>query len=167
MPRAPHRRAGFTLIEMLVVVLIVAIMVGIASVNFMRGPRDLVRDEADRLAVLLQAAQQEAMLQGRVYAFENSETSYRFLKLDAKNRLRPVKDELLRERQMPAGVRIAELRVDGDSGQNGEKTGIVLAPSGELPAFTVVFAAGDARWYVTGTARGEIRSLQSDDAKPL
>jgi general secretion pathway protein H len=151
-------------------VLIIVIMLGLAGVRLTRGEIDLVREEADRLALLLQAAQQEAMLQGRVYALATARDGYQFLSLDDKGRLRPVKDDLLRERRLAPSVRIAAVRVDGagddaQTGASAARDGVVLAPSGEVPAFSILFAAGEARWYVVGRPRGGIRSQSDDDSR--
>ncbi len=165
---------GFTLIEILVVVLIIVTMIGIAGVRLTRGEIDLVREEADRLALLLQSAQQEAMLQGRYYVLATAREGYQFLTPDDKGRLRPVQDELLRARTLPAVVRIAAVLVDGAGstgiGQNAGKSdaddagpeGLVLTPSGDLPVFSIHLSAGKARWFVVGHPRDGIRSQPED-----
>jgi general secretion pathway protein H len=161
---APEGRssvAGFTLIEVLVVVLIVAVMIGVASVNLLRAPEDQVREEAERLALLLQAAQQEAVLQGRLFAFSAGREGYRFLRLDDQGKWQPLADDILRARALPAGVEIASFHVDGAGG--GEQEGFVLAPSGELANFRIVISAGAARWWVVGFADGTIRSQPQTD----
>ena len=42
-----RRSGGFTLIEILVVVVIIGVMIGLASVHLMRSPGDLVREESE------------------------------------------------------------------------------------------------------------------------
>jgi general secretion pathway protein H len=159
------RARGFTLIEILVVLLIITVMLAVVGVNLMRNPQDLARDEADRLALLLQTAQQEAILQGQLFAFASSAEGYRFLRLDDKGRLRPVKDEVLHAREFPSGVRIASVRLDG--GGDAPKDGIALPPSGELPGFTILIEAGTARWKVVGRPDGEIRSRSPEHESPV
>ena len=47
---------GFTLIEVAVVMLVIVIVLGIVSVNLEPDRDSIVRDEANRLALLLQTA---------------------------------------------------------------------------------------------------------------
>jgi general secretion pathway protein H len=83
------RARGFTLIEVLVVVAIIVIVVGLVGVRLARGPEDLVREESERLALVLSAAREEAILQGRVFAFGAGRESYGFMRLEKDGRLKP------------------------------------------------------------------------------
>ena len=154
------RSRGFTLVELLVVVVIVVVMVALAGVQLMRSPGEAVRDESERLALLLQAAREEAIMQGRVFAFGAGRESYRFLRLERDGKLKITKDdEILRPRQLPPGVAIESLQIEGAAaGDAAQPQGVVLLPSGELPAFRIVLAGGGARWLVVGNPDGTIRT---------
>ncbi len=152
-----RRAHGFTLIEVLVVVAIIVIVVGLVGVQLMRGPADLVKEESEHLALLLRAAREEAILQGRVFAFSAERESYRFLRLERNGRLKATgSDDLLRPQRLPAGIVIEALQIEGAG--DAARDGLVFQPSGELPAFRVVIAGTGARWGVVGAPDGTIRA---------
>jgi general secretion pathway protein H len=159
--RAAYAEArGFTLVELLVVVVIIVVMVALASAQLMRSPAEEVRDESERLALLLQAARDEAILQGRVFAFGAGRESYRFLRLERDGKLKIAgDDELLRPRQLPAGIAIESLLIEGAGADDAQQAkGVVFLPSGDLPAFRIVLAGRGARWSVVGAPDGSIRA---------
>lgn len=97
--RSRHRTAhGFTLVEVMVVMVIIGIVLGMVSLNAIPSPRQNLQNEAQRLALLLQLARDEAIVRNRLVAFEATPESYRFM---VRNELRwdaVTKDDLLRER---------------------------------------------------------------------
>jgi hypothetical protein len=131
--------------------------VGLAGAQLMRGPGDVVREESEHLALLLRAAREEAILQGRVFAFGAGRESYRFLRLERNGRLKVTSgDELLRPQRLAAGIVIEVFQVEGAA--ETTQDGVVFLPSGELPAFRIVLKSGGARWSVVGAPDGTIRA---------
>jgi general secretion pathway protein H len=146
---------GFTLIEVAVVMLLIVIVLGLVTVNLEPDREAPVRDEARRLAVLLQTAQQEAILEGKVLALMIEREGYHFMILSDTNEFKPLTDdEVLRARPLPAGMIISSIDIEGAA--ENEKPRLLLLPTGELPAFTVVFSQGDVRWRVKGSLTGEV-----------
>ena len=81
---APRRRySGFSLIEILVVIVIIGIVLSIAilSVSLIGGDK-AIREEAQRMMALIEVARDESMLQGREFGVEFMLGAYRFVELD-------------------------------------------------------------------------------------
>jgi general secretion pathway protein H len=95
---------GFTLVELLVTIVIIAIVMSVAvlSLGLLRDDRE-IQTEARRLMSLFELAQDEAMLQGREYGVEFTTTAYRFVEYDAlANQWAELfGDDTLRLRQLP------------------------------------------------------------------
>ena len=157
--RTHHRRGdqrGFTLIELAVIVLIITIIIAAIGINLTRSDRDRVRDEAERLALLVQAARDEAVLQGRVLVLELTEDGYRFLQLDDDGKLTTVgAGDLLAPRALPAPITAS---ADMKSGGAATKAGLVFDPSGGLGPFRVTLRLNATEWHVHNLLDGEIRT---------
>jgi general secretion pathway protein H len=90
---------GFTLLELLVVLVIAGIMLGMVSFNAMPSERQVLQNDAQRIALLLQLARDEAILRNRPIAFEADSDRYRFLLREDKVWQVLDQDDLLRERE--------------------------------------------------------------------
>lgn len=78
---------------------IVGITLGAVSFNAMPSERQVLQNDAQRIALLLQSARDEAIVRDHPVAFEAGPESYRFL-LFTDNKWQPLQqDELLRERR--------------------------------------------------------------------
>ena len=90
---------GFTLLELLVVLVIVGITLGAVSFNAMPSERQVLQNDAQRIALLLQLARDEAIVRNRPVAFEAEADRYRFLLFEENKWQVLQQDELLRERE--------------------------------------------------------------------
>ena len=79
--RSRARRAGFTLVELLMTVAIIGLAAG-AVVLSMPDPRPAVGAEAERLAARLSSARDEAILSNRAVAVETTGAGYAFSTFD-------------------------------------------------------------------------------------
>jgi general secretion pathway protein H len=95
--RSPAR--GFTLLELLVVMVIAGIMLGFVSFNAMPSAQQALQGEAQRIALLLQLARDEAIVRNRPIAFEVEPDRYRFLLREENAWQALAQDDLLRERE--------------------------------------------------------------------
>lgn len=79
----PSRQHGFTLIEVLVVIVIIGVMAAMIVVSMTMGdPRRELLKEAERLRTVLALAAEEAVIQQVELGAEFTESGYRFLKWD-------------------------------------------------------------------------------------
>ena len=97
-PQRAGARAGFTLVELLVVMVIIGITLGLATLNAIPSPRQDLQQEAQRLALLLQLARDEAIVRNRLVAFEANGERYRFMVRGETGWSPMNQDDLLRER---------------------------------------------------------------------
>ena len=98
-PQRPARAArGFTLVEIMVVMVIIGITLGMVSLNAIPNQRQNLQAEAQRIALLLQLARDEAIVRNRLVAFEADTEHYRFLVRNDTSWVAMPEDDLLRER---------------------------------------------------------------------
>ena len=97
-PKKLKNSRGFTLLELLVVMVIAGIILGMVSFKAMPDDRQVLQQDAQRIALLLQLARDEAIVRNRPIAFEADATHYSFL-IKPEQQWLPLKDdEMLRER---------------------------------------------------------------------
>jgi len=100
---------GFTLIEILVVIVIISISVGLVVVNFTTGGVEkTAEEEAIRLQQLLRVAHQQSVIRAEEYGVRFYKTGYRFMKYDEQSKLWAdmPNDRLLRSRLLAEPLEI-------------------------------------------------------------
>jgi general secretion pathway protein H len=142
------RSAGFTLIELMIVVFIIGLITAAVVITIGSERRDTELDkEAQRLDALLGYVREQAELQTRDYGFLSSDREYKFLVFDVlQNKWRPVdEDDALRERKYPDGM-LVSMVVEGraivlnqkkKSGLNDLKPQVMIFANGDLTSFEV------------------------------
>ncbi|MBT8097665.1 MAG: type II secretion system minor pseudopilin GspH [Woeseia sp.] len=99
---------GFTLIEVMVVVVIVGVIsaVVLLSTGLLEDDREM-QEESRRMTTLLELAADEALLQGRDFGLEITQSGYRFVEYDPylEQWFEITDDAILRPRTLPQDVR--------------------------------------------------------------
>jgi general secretion pathway protein H len=107
------RERGFTLLELLVALVVVAVLIGMVAVSGTPAVDRALRFEAERLAQLLSLAREEAQVRGAPIRFDADADGYQFA-IFRERQWRPILDDRdLRPRRWEAQTRVVVVRADG------------------------------------------------------
>ncbi len=172
----PRGAAGFTLIEIMVVIVIIGILVTFVSLSIgNRALDDRMEAEARRLEKLMQLAADEAQIQGMELGFRHTEQGYEFLGIGTEGKWTTLAEVgSLRPREITEPFYL-ELRVEGrlikpalpeepgededDKDDTGTAPQVLLLSSGEMSAFTLDLKARHYASYfrLEGDALGKLK----------
>jgi general secretion pathway protein H len=165
------RSKGFTLVEILVVMLIMAVIISLAVLAVSSTGRDSQLDEESRrIEGLLGLLHERALLEGRDFGLRIEPAAYEFVVFDSRrNRwLMMDQEREFRHRELPKGVSF-QLQLDSQTVvikpidrnlSSGDPPGpqIAIAASGEGTPFRLILLreATQAKSVVDGDALGKI-----------
>jgi general secretion pathway protein H len=150
---------GFTLIEVMVVVIIIGVLINFVTISFGRNsPQDQLKTEADRLSSLIGLASEEALLRSMLIGVDIGEEEYGFMRLEEGNWI-PIDDNLFRTRELPEGMRLLSIASTQQIGEDEEEDlpEIILLNSGEMTPFELKLSSDriDSYYRLTGNEMGE------------
>ena len=158
---APRTSRGFTLVEMLVVLLIMGLLVGLVSAIALPDERGLLRNEAERLAQLLDLAVAESRLTGKSIGWTADGPGYRFWRFREDTGWSEIRDsDLLRVRTLPQGMNISGLRVENMRPQGVMR--LEFTPYAPPLFFTIEMSLGAERYAVAASPNGNVRAVPSE-----
>ncbi len=171
------RNKGFTLVEILVVVVIMAVVISLAVLSIGVTGRDNQLDqESRRLQALIDLLHERAVLEGRDFGVRVQPTAYEFVVYDTFHDVwrRFDEENQYRHRDLPKGISF-QLQLDQQTvvlkavdkaltGGAADAPQLAIAASGEGTPFRLILLrdATQARAAVTGDALGKT-SLETSD----
>lgn len=165
MPRPlPRRSTGFTLIEIMVVMVIIGITLGFVMANIGFDDRKALQEETRRLALLMELARDQAITTGSSIAWAANGPEYGFWKRDGnKEWTQQITDEPLQQRTLAQPVTLSSLWVNRKQVKLTDY--LVFSASGLSKPFEAVLAIEDSRMVVAsdGAGRISVRPVQPDE----
>ncbi|GAB2887259.1 hypothetical protein GCM10027046_14410 [Uliginosibacterium flavum] len=152
-----RKQAGFTLLELLVVMSVILVVIGLAVVRLDDSGSRVTHANAEGLSLALEAARDAAVYSGKPVAFSSDGEGFQFWRSDDKQRkwLALSGDSALQARKLKGEVRILQQTVNGKSRPLGER--LVFSAEGLSEPFTLLLQGGEARVQVMADALGRIR----------
>lgn len=157
------RNRGFTLLEVMVVLVLIGIITSFAVLSTGGGQNDRLATEARRLAALIELTHQEAILRSEQRGARFTETGYAFSVLDDNGEWQPADDSsLLNRYQLPAGLTL-QLQVEGrpadlKKDQESLTPQVLLLSSGEATDFTLILSNDERQSYtLSGDLTGKLK----------
>lgn len=139
------------------------IALGIVMVQLMPDDRTTLREEAARLALLLENAGLEARSSGRSMAWSSEKTHYLFWKKNDYNDWTRIEDDTaFRPRTLPEGIQINGITVEDQPLKQGEQ--LALSASAFALPFRIRMSNASASTSVVGKSTGEV-IVESNDSQ--
>lgn len=155
---SPHR-SGFTLLEILVVLVIIGIVLSLAVVRLEPSPQQALQQESERLALVLEAARDEAIARGEPIAWSHQGARYQFWR--RQDDWLPLPDvDTLKARELPSGVAFGEIQVNLQ--RQGEDGKLVFQPSGVNELFRISLVGPQSRLELVSDVLGRVSLSQND-----
>ncbi len=155
---------GFTLIEILVVLVIIGIMVGLATVRYLPDDQATLADAGRGLALRLEQAHDQAVASGEAIAFSMESERYRFWVRDAEDEWMQLEDDdVLKSQVLVTDVRVRALTVNGRALAVDER--LLFPPTGSVAPFILDLALHAAQVRLRGDRLGRVRVETAGEAE--
>jgi general secretion pathway protein H len=159
--------AGYTLIEILIVMLIISIVGGVTLLSVSINQNTRFKNLAQEITSLLTLGEEQALLQATVYGLAFTDKSFQFYQFDPTSKEQPwhpLNDKVLGLHNIPDGMQITVkvrdkiIHLVKDSGKLQPQ--LIISTSGDILPFTILIGKTDnpPRFQITGNANGSIES---------
>lgn len=149
-------QAGFTLVEILVVLVLLGIIVSSASLAMRGGTEQDALTEAKRLAALVEFAAEESRWTGIPMALQIGDGGYRFLRLDDEQHWQEfAPDTTLRARRLPGELGFGTFFLESRVLQQRDEA--MPLTRGRMPDFRLELVASATIIEIVGQPDGKVR----------
>jgi general secretion pathway protein H len=145
--------SGFTLLELLVVLLVMGLFAGLVGAIAQPDARTHLRAEAERLAQSLELAAEESRLTGKPVAWTADAAQYRFWRWSEAAGWSEMQDDSLRARGLRPGLSISDLRIEALRTEGGLR--LEFSPHA-AQAYDFQMSLGAERCIVAGSPLGAV-----------
>lgn len=154
---------GFTLLELLVALVLIGIILSFATLSLDSGEDKKIKEEAYRFYNLVKLAQEESILNDRVYILHISSESYHFT-VETPDGEVALTDPVFRSRQFAEFIKpvisVEQLQFNVKADEEEKKDSdfkVAIYPSGELfPLLKIEFPASDKSYEIIGSLQGTV-----------
>lgn len=150
-PKAKQSQQGFTLIEIMVVVVIIAVMAAVLAFNMQRDIDRLAKLESQRFMVVVNEVRDESIIAGEAFIMlvDKKSRTYRFDGTRT-DRSAAVDDGLFKSRSIEKGVKLDwdVFAQNEEEGEDDSEPKVWISPLGEITPFDVRFGGEDEDYHV-------------------
>jgi len=136
--------------------MVMGVLLGLVAVNLAQDDKAALRNEAERLAQVLDVAADEARISGKSIAWAADDYGYRFLRLMPEGEWSEIRDnDVLRARKLLPGAAISELRVESTRAKDSKR--LEFPAGGSMLAFSIELSLRAEHSVVAASPVGEMR----------
>ncbi|MBX3709950.1 MAG: type II secretion system minor pseudopilin GspH [Gammaproteobacteria bacterium] len=168
--RADRLSAGYTLIEILIVIFIISIVTSVALLSISHNENKRLESFTREFVQIMTLAEEQAMLQPTVLGLKLDKYSYQFASYhsplgEQKNPWVPLQDKILGNHKIPSNIQL-DMKMTGkqvsDSSDSAQTNlpQIIISTNGDITPFTIYVAkrGQKPRYVIKGEADGSISS---------
>ena len=153
----PPLTAGFTLVEILVVLVVIGIGLGLITLSSGHDSAALLRNESERLRSVLEHAAQLAQWRHAPLVWEADASGYRFAVPTPEGTLTEDTDPTLAWHPLPPEVRMRVIDATGASAP----LRLLLRASGRNDPYAVALESSAGAWTIAGDPLNRVRAAPS------